>query len=200
MYDLDKLSENLKKRSFDVARFATGAEAAAYIDSVTDGVTVGIGGSMTVKEMGLYERLVSHNTVHWHWAPDAPEDARARAAQAQVYISSVNGLSMTGEIVNIDGAGNRVASTIYGHEKVIFVVGSNKIAPDFAGAMDRARNVAAPKNARRIGCATPCAALADRCYDCSSPERICRAAVTFWEKPTSIREALVVLIDEPMGY
>ena len=125
--DLEKTRENLEQRGFIAKTFATAADAAAYLDGAIDGATVGFGGSITLQEMGLYEKLSAHNEVIWHWKGD--EDAHARAAQAQVYIASANGLAETGEIVNIDSAGNRVAGTLYGHERVYFVIGRNKLPP-----------------------------------------------------------------------
>ena len=121
------------------------------------------------------------------------------ATGAQVYLTSVNGAAETGELINIDGTGNRVASGLFGHEKVYFIVGRNKVAPDYDAALWRARNIAAPKNAQRLGRNTPCAAKGDRCYDCKSPERICRALVVYWEKPGSM-DMEVVLVDEDLGY
>ena len=155
---------------------------------------------MTVREMGLYDLIASHNEVFWHWTEGAPADTQEKAARSEVYITSVNGLAETGEIINIDGGGNRVGSTLYGHQRVIFVVGRNKIAPDFDSALWRARNIAGPKNAQRLGRKTPCALRGDKCYDCKSPERICGACVTLWRKPKSIPYAEVVLIDEDLGY
>ena len=163
---------------------------------------MGFGGSVTLQEMGLYDSLGEHNTVLWHWrVPEgkAPDELRREAAAAEVYLSSVNGLAETGEIVNIDGSGNRVASTIYGHRRVYLVAGVNKLASDLAGAVDRARNIAAPKNAQRLGVKTPCAAKGDKCYDCQSPGRICRAMSVFWAAPSG-SEYEVVLIGEPLGY
>ena len=122
------------------------------------------------------------------------------AAAAPIYLTSVNGLAETGELINIDGTGNRVASTIFGHEEVYFLIGRNKLAPDYDAALWRARNIASPKNAHRLGCKTPCAVKGDKCYDCSSPERICRALAVLWEKPKGIGRAEVVLIDEDLGY
>ena len=83
---------------------------------------------MTLKQMGLYERLRTHNTVYWHWEPGELSDAQCRqqANAAQIYLSSVNGLAMSGEIINIDGNCNRVAAVFYGHEKVYLVAGINK--------------------------------------------------------------------------
>ena len=195
MADLAKLQKNLEERGFTVTRFDTAAQAADYLDAALDGKTIGIGGSVTIQEMGLAERLREHAQVLWHWAGSTTQDA----AGAQVYLTSVNGAAETGELINIDGTGNRVASGLFGHEKVYFVVGRNKVAPDYDAALWRARNIAAPKNAQRLGRNTPCAAKGDRCYDCKSPERICRALVVYWEKPGSM-DMEVVLVDEDLGY
>ena len=88
---------------------------------------------------------------------------------------------------------------LYGHQKVYFLVGVNKVAPDFEAALWRARNVAAPKRAQSMGCRTPCAAKADRCYDCKSPERICRGLAVLWARPNATEEMEVVLIGEALG-
>ena len=154
---------------------------------------------MTVREMGLYERLAAHNQTFWHWDPERPAPL-ADGMGTEVYITSVNGAAETGELVNIDGTGNRVASTCFGHQELYLILGVNKVAPDYEGALWRARNIAAPKNAQRLGRKTPCAVKGDRCYDCQSPERICRALTVLWEKPSSFARAEVVLVGEPLGY
>ena len=192
----ETVKSNLEARGYTVKVFATGAEAAEYINSVVDNTSVGIGGSMTIQSMGLYEKLSAHNEVHWHWV-SGPE-VHAQAALAQVYLTSANGLTEAGEIINIDGAGNRVASTLFGHQKVYFVIGKNKLAPTFEEALWRARNIAAPKNAQRLGKKTPCAVKGDRCYDCKSPDRICRGLVVNWG-PMMGKEAEVILVDEELG-
>ena len=196
MIDWNKLTENLERRGYQVRRFATAQEAADYLDGQIDQTTVAIGGSMTIKELGLYDRLASHNRAVWHWEGGSLEEA----AQTQVYLSSVNGLAETGELINIDGTGNRVASTVFGHRRVYFVVGSNKVAPDYDAALWRARNIASPKNAQRLGKKTPCAVKGDRCYDCQSPERICRALTVLWEKPQGIEHMEIVLVEQELGY
>ena len=99
----------------------------------------------------------------------------------------------------MDGVGNRAASTLFGHRRVYFVAGRNKVSPDFAAALHRVRNVVAPKNAQRLGCKTPCAVKADRCYNCKSPERICRGLVVHYQKMLSM-EMEVVLVDEDLGF
>ena len=198
MPDMEKLRENLEKRGFAAVYFPTAREAADYLDGKLDGRTIAFGGSMTVREMGLYERLAAHNQTFWHWDPERPAPL-ADGMGTEVYITSVNGAAETGELVNIDGTGNRVASTCFGHQELYLILGVNKVAPDYEGALWRARNIAAPKNAQRLGRKTPCAAKGDRCYDCKSPERICRALVVYWEKPGSM-DMEVVLVDEDLGY
>ena len=192
----DTVKKNLEARGFSVRTFATASEAAAHLNGAIDGKTVGFGGSVTLKDMGLYELLGSHNEVHWHWV-NGPEERQA-AMGTQVYLSSANGLAETGEIINIDGSGNRVASTLYGHEKVYLVIGRNKLAPTYDEALWRARNIASPKNAQRLGKKTPCAVKGDRCYDCKSPERICRGLVVLWA-PMLGMETEVILVDEDLG-
>ena len=185
----------LERRGFAVTVFETAAEAADYLDGKLDGRTIGMGGSMTVKELGLVERLSAHNTFLSHWTGATAQEA----AQAQVYLTSCNGLAETGEIVNIDGTGNRVASTFFGHAEVYFVVGINKLAPDFESALWRARNIASPRNAQRLGRNTPCAAKGDKCYDCNSPERICRALAVLWGPPKGVGRTEVVLVGQELG-
>ena len=195
MPDLKKLQKSRGAGAFPVPRFAPAPRPPYYLDAVLDKKTIGIGGSVTIQEMALAERLGKHNQVLWHWAGSTAQEA----AGAQIYLTSVNGAAETGELISIDGTGNRVASGLFGHEKVYFIVGRNKVAPDYDAALWRARNIAAPKNAQRLGRKTPCAAKGDRCYDCKSPERICRALVVYWEKPNSM-DMEVVLVDEDLGY
>ena len=196
MADFTKVEQALRQRGYTVRVFETGGAAADYLNSAIDGVGVGIGGSVTVQQLGLYDRLAQHNQVYWHWQ-GGPEQ-RAKAAEADVYLTSANGLAETGEILNIDGAGNRVASTLYGHKKVYFVIGANKLAPTRDEALWRARNIAAPRNAQRLGKKTPCAVKGDKCYDCKSPDRICRGLVELWG-PMMGMETEVILIGEDLG-
>ena len=199
MADLEKTGKNLENRGFRVHRFASGAEAAEFLVQTLHGTSIGIGGSVTIDTLGVYDRLCGSNEVFWHWKNHAPE-TRERAGKAETYLCSANGVSENGEIVNIDGFGNRVAGTIYGPERVFLVVGRNKIAPDLTGAIDRARNIAAPLNARRLNRHTPCAVGEPRCHDCRSPEKICGVMTVFFMPPTSIKEFHVILVDETLGY
>ena len=197
----ETVKEKLEANGFAVSVFATGEEASAYLNREIDRVTVGISGSETMNQLGLKDSLSAHNIVYNHgYSPCDSTRARDLAATADVYLLSANGLSeSTGEIINIDGTGNRAASSLYGHKKVYFVIGRNKLAPDFHSALQRARNIAGPKNAQRLHVKTPCAVKGDRCYDCSSPERICRGLVVLYQRMMSM-DMEVVLIDQELGY
>lgn len=196
----EKLREQLEKNGFQVSVFATAREAADYLNREIDGATVGCGGSMTLKEMGLYDSLAAHNTLYYHGISDDPKGAMQKAMTADVYLLSANAIAeSTGEILSIDGTGNRVSSTLFGHRKVYFVAGKNKVSEDFDKALWRLRNVVAPKNAQRLGRKTPCAVKGDKCYNCSSPERICRGLVVHYKKMNSM-DMEVVLVDQELGY
>ncbi len=202
MKTFDNVKGNLEKLGYTVSAFESGTEAVAYLTSQISGQTVGIGGSMTVKEIGLYDRLCEHNTVWWHWCvPDGMSGSEVinKERAADIYISSVNGLSENGEIINIDGSCNRVADIFYGHKKVYLLIGKNKLVDTFEAAIHRARNIAAPKNARRLQRATPCVKGEERCYDCSSPDRICKGLCVMLGKP-SAGDFEVILINETLGY
>ncbi len=196
--------ENLRKKSYNVNYFITAQEAVDYLNREIDGVSVALGGSITLKEMGLFDILSTHNQVWWHGKGIQLKEYGAdtvmkNAMTTDIYITSANALSQQGQIINIDGRCNRIASTLYGHKKVYFVIGKNKIAPDFDSALWRARNIAAPKNAQRLGMKTPCAIKGDKCYDCSAPDRICRGFLTL-EMPPIGMEAEVILINEDLGH
>lgn len=199
--DLEIVKDNLIKRGFKASVFESADDAVKYIKNSVKDATVGFGGSMTLKELGLYEELSENNNVYWHWQPsdgstmDAERDG---AAAADYYFSSLNGLSMAGDIINIDGLGNRVASTLYGHKKVFYIVGKNKLASTYEAALDRARNIASAKNATRFNIKTPCKKVG-YCVDCASPDRICRELTVLWQCPMG-GDYEVILIDEELGF
>lgn len=200
--DFSVIKSNLEKHGFIVSCFSNAQDATNYLDTQIDGKSIGFGGSVTLDQLGVLSLLEKHNKVLYRFDnPDgkSPTEVMKDALTADVFLTSANGIAETGEIVNIDGNCNRVAGELYGHQKVYIIVGNNKIAPDFESALWRARNVAAPKNARRLHKNTPCAVNADRCYNCDSPERICKSLVVLWRKPTNCPYE-VVLIDEPLGY
>ena len=192
----------LEKKGYLVSMFDTKEDATNYLNTKINQRGVGFGGSVTLTEMGLFDVLSQHNTVYWHDAKSenmSVSEIRLAANRADIYISSVNGISKQGEIINIDNTGNRVGALSYGPSIVYLVIGKNKIANDFASAMDRARNVASVLNAKRLKRNTPCVIKGDKCYDCNSEERICRNLSVFWTKPVGI-EYEVILINENLGY
>lgn len=196
------ISKNLEKLGYKVSCFGSSCDAVKYLETEMSGQTIGFGGSKTLEKVGLYEALSKNNTVYWHWKlkeGETVKELRDKAVSCDVYFSSVNAIAETGEIINIDGACNRVASIFYGHKKVYLVIGANKIEKDYDSALYRARNTAAPLNAQRFGLSTPCAKNADKCYNCSSPERICRGLSVLWAKPMAA-EYEVILINEELGY
>ncbi|MCI7221578.1 MAG: lactate utilization protein [Erysipelotrichaceae bacterium] len=198
---INELINNLKSLGYDTHFFENRTEALDYLNNAIDNTTVGIGGSVTVKELGLFDILNKHNKVYWHMLETDRTKSREiinKAKDAKVYISSVNAISANGEIVNIDGTSNRVASISYGHEDVYFIVGKNKIASSLHEAINRAQNVAAPLNAIRLNRKTPC--IKDKkCHNCKSPERICRNMQILSTAPTGMKYH-VILIDENLGY
>jgi len=199
--DIQKLQKAFEHKGYVFRYFDTLKQCCDYLDTAIDGVTVGLGDSQTLMEMGVYERLSLHNTVYSPMHPGAGEDfysAAEKCTHTQVYLVSVNGAAETGELVNIDGFGNRVAGSLYCHERVYFVFGVNKIMPTLQEAVDRAKNIAAPKNAKRLGKKTPCAKSGDKCYDCSSPYRICNALTVHLHKMSRVH-AEVIVIGENAG-
>lgn len=200
--ELQKTLDALESKGYEVSCFETAEHAAEYLNRKVDGKTVGFGDSVTLSAMKLYELLSAHNRVvdPKHCAPGTDFWSTAKLClTTDVFFTSVNALAETGEMVNIDGTGNRIAGSLFGHEKVYFVVGTNKIVPTLDDAVWRARNVAAPQNAARHGFRTPCAVRQDQCYDCKSPDRICCGQMIYYQKMRFI-EMEVVLIQAPLGF
>ena len=198
--DLEKLTKNVRARGFDFFHAATAEEAVQHVLEQVQNTTVGIGGSTTVDQLGLYDRLKENNEVHWHWKDGPKAEVYRDAAEAEVYLSGVNGIAETGELVNIDGKGNRVAALSYAVGKRIYLLaGKNKVCPDLSTAIERARNVAAPKNLLRFPGKRPCTD-AQRCFDCRSADRSCCIMQILMFKPMQSNKVELILIDEDLGY
>lgn len=196
--DYAKIRRNFENHGFTTQFFADGKEVNDYLVGKLSAQTIGFGGSVTLKELGLYEALRETNAVVWHNKVAAFE-VRRFANCAEIYITSANAVTESGEIVNIDGTGNRVAMTAFGPKTCYYIVGRNKITPTLEDALRRARNVAAPPNAGRVGAKTPCAARGDKCYDCNSPQRICRVTVIV-ERPPMGMECEIIFVDRDLGF
>lgn len=199
MDNLDVYIHNLKKNRFKVEYFQKGSEFVEYIiRSLATKSSIGFGGSMTLEELNLYDRLTDAGfSVYWHWRNSEIIDTKEAALNSDIYFSSANAITMDGKIVNKDGTGNRVANTFYHHKEVFIVVGVNKLVETMDDAMDRIDNYVAPKNAKRLGVNTPCV-VTGMCSDCTSKERICNV-LTILEKKTSV-DITVVIINEELGY
>lgn len=197
MADLSKAKESLEKKGYTVNLFETGKEAADYLNRQLDGTSIALGGMKTAEELGLFESLNEHNEVIWHWRQD-PGEALKKAMTTENYIASANALSEDGVIVNIDHTGNRLSSILFGHKKVYLVVGVNKLTENMDDAIWRARNVAGPKRAISMGRKTPCAIKQDKCYDCKSPDRICRGLLVLMY-PMGSADMEVILVNEELG-
>lgn len=199
MINIEETIKNLDKRGFTAKYFTESKGAVEYLKSQLSNETIGFGGSTTLKTLDLFNVLNENNTVYWHWEQDVAE-AKKNSESADIYITSANAIAQTGEIINIDGFGNRIASTIYGKKKVYFVVGRNKIAETYDDAIFRERNIAAPLNARRLDAKTPCAKGELKCHDCNSPGRICKGLVVLWGKMHCMEQVEVIIINEEIGY
>ncbi len=164
---------------------------------------IGIGGSVTIRELGILESLEAKgHSLYNHWKPGLSKEDVLEIRKSQMtsgcFISSVNAITLNGELVNIDGIGNRVNSIHFGPGKVILVAGFNKIVEDVGEAIKRIKNVAAPLNARRLNIDVPCAKLG-RCVDCNSPSRIC-CIISILERRPSLTDILIILVGEELGF
>ena len=169
--NIHKLMENLEKRGFTTTHFAAKEEAVSYLQSQISGKTVAFGGSMTLKEMGLDKALAENNDGHLALERARTGDAFKGQGGRSVSVQR-NAVAETGELVNIDGTGNRLAALCFGPKQVLVLCSAGKIQPTTETAVSRARNTAAPANALRFGGKTPCAADG-LCHNCLSPDCIC---------------------------
>lgn len=201
----EKLVGNLKQRHYEAFFCPTAQEAVEKITGmIPEGSSVTWGGSMTIRDMGLTKAL--HNKEGLDiWDRDlasSREEAQEiyrRAFYADYYLSSVNAISEDGEIVNIDGNGNRVAAITFGPKRVILVVGINKVAQNLDAAISRARSLAAPVNMMRFAnLNTPCK-NDGTCHDCKSPDSICNY-IQIMRNSHPVGRHIVVIVGEELGY
>ncbi|MCR4817587.1 MAG: lactate utilization protein [Fretibacterium sp.] len=192
----------LRDRGFE-AVYAESKEKALglILDRIPRGATVGIPGTVSVRELGAIEALESRGCiVYQHWGPLTPEarlQARMNENAADFFLTSANALTQDGEIISIDADGNRVSAMAWGQGVLIFVIGINKLAFTLEEGIRRARSASIP-NALRLGNTTPCA-KAGCCVDCRGVSRLCRATLIL-EAPTHGRETHVILVGAELGY
>ena len=189
MRDYGKTVEALRRRGYDAAFAATKENAAAIVMKEAETArSVGWGGSESVKALGVREELLASG-----------KEIRDHQTIMDLFLLSANAITEDGVIVNIDGTGNRVAASIYGPKRVVYVIGRNKIvAGGVLEAIGRAKRCACGPNCRRLGKRTPCAETG-LCADCNSPDRICKVTAIFDRCP-SRTSTLVMLVDEDLGY
>jgi hypothetical protein len=194
----------LEAHDFKALYVKTKEEAVQEIwKHITPKMRIGVAGSVTIRSLGILDHLEAQgHTIHDQWRPGLTKEAQLEARKLQstsdLFLCSVNALTMNGELVNIDGAGNRVVCTIFGPRKAILVAGYNKLVEDVTEAMKRIKNVASPLNARRLNIDVPCAKVG-RCVDCNTPNRICRAVVIHERRPSLI-DILVIIVGEELGF
>ena len=169
------------------------------LDLIPEGSRVAKGGSMSVVEIGLEDAVKNGNYEYCDRAAMKDKrEAELFAYSADVYLGSVNAITEDGVLVNIDGNSNRVSAYAYGPEKLVLIVGLNKVASDADAAMKRERNEAATINAQRFGLSTPCSKTG-RCMDCKSPDTICcQFLITRYSRHKD--RIHVILVNENLGF
>jgi len=184
-----KAVEGLRKRGFEAVYVRTPEEAAAIVMKEAEGAaSVGWGGSESIKALGVREKLAA-----------AGKEIRDHQLVMDLFLLSANALTADGRIVNIDGRGNRVAASIAGPSRVVYVIGRNKIVEGGVDdAIARIKRCACPPNCRRLGKKTPCA-LTGVCGDCDSPDRICKVTAVFDRRPTGV-STLAIVVDADLGF
>jgi hypothetical protein len=193
----------LRKNNFE-AFFVPNSKAAfeEVMKRIPDGVTVGVGGSVTLGQIGLLEAL-GKRKIHFIWPQQHAKtneeriELNRKALLADVFLSSTNAVTEDGKLFNVDATGNRVGAMFIGPGKVIVICGVNKIVRDVEAAERRVKEWAAPQNAKRLDRKTPCTETGV-CAECSSPDRICNLYVTMAKKPTRT-DVLVILVGENLG-
>ena len=199
-----KAVEALKKNGFSALYFQNGEEASEFIMSnIQAGDKVGFGGSVTIKSLGIQEKsksmgviILDHNDPTL--SPEEKMETMRGELLSDVFLCSSNAVTLEGELVNIDGVGNRVAAMSFGPKKVIVVVGVNKICKNEAAAFGRLEQIAAPKNCKRLNMPNPCTKTGV-CMDCRSEARACRIYSIIKRKPMRT-DITVVVIGDDLGF
>jgi len=200
----EKTVKNLKKHQFDAHFFPSSKDALKFImDMVSGYETFGFGGSDTTRSLNIPAELEKNGkAVYDHnkkgLPPEDSFDFRKKQFSSDCFFCSANAISATGEIVNVDGVGNRTNAMSFGPKKVIIVAGMNKVTHDLDSAIKRIQEVAGPMRAKSLNMDTPCAKTGI-CEDCNAPMRICRITTILHRKPL-MTDISVILINEELGY
>jgi hypothetical protein len=200
----EKCVDNLNRNGFNALLFQNCAEARAYVlKSISEYASFGFGGSDTTRKLDIIDTLKKDKkTVYDHWESDLSAEASLKVRRNQsacdCFFCSANAISMTGEIVNVDGVGNRTNAMSFGPRKVMIIAGVNKLTIDIQTALQRVKNIAGPMRAKSLGKQTPCAETGI-CTDCNSPQRICRITTILHRKPM-LTDITVIIINEALGF
>ncbi len=193
----------LKRNNFEALYVSNSKEALEEVmKRIPDGATVGVGGSVTLAQVGLLEAL-KNRKIQLIWpvaqatSPEELHQLIQKSFSADLFLSGTNAVTEDGKLFNVDATGNRVAAMVMGPKQVIVVCGVNKIVKDVEDAEKRVRQWTAPQNAKRLNKKTPCIETGE-CRDCASPDRICNVYVTLAKKPTRTG-IVVILVGERLG-
>ncbi len=199
-----KVVDALTKNNFSATYVPAHQEALnQIIDLIPADATVGIGGSWTIQELGLASTLAARGNVVFNHnkpglTPEQSMEIRRKQLTADVFLTGSNAVTLDGKLVNVDGAGNRVAAMIFGPKKVIVIAGINKIVRDVEEAERRIELFAAPINCKRLSRPNPCVKTGI-CADCQSPTRICNVTTIHRKKPLAI-DMHIFIIGETLGF
>jgi hypothetical protein len=200
---VERTIQALKKNNFK-AQYVPDSKAALeeVMKRIPDGAKVGIGGSVTLAQIGLLDGL-RERKIQFIWPQQQAKSDEERLElfrkcfSTDVFLSSTNAVTEDGRLYNVDATGNRVGAMFIGPKKTIIICGVNKIVKDLEAAEKRVREWTAPQNAKRLNRKTPCVETGV-CADCSSPDRICNIYVTLVKKPVRA-EVIVILVGEYLG-
>jgi L-lactate utilization protein LutB len=200
---VERTIKALKRNNFE-AVFVPDSKSACeeVLKQIPDGATVGVGGSVTLTQVGLLDALENRN-IRLIWpmrqgkTPEEIIDLIRKSFSSDLFLSSTNAVTEDGKLYNVDATGNRVGAMFVGPKKTILICGVNKIVKDLEAAEKRVREWTAPQNAKRLGRKTPCVETG-LCADCSSPDRICNIYVALAKKPARV-DVMVILVGESLG-
>jgi len=207
-----RAAKHLERNGFTVFTVSDTADARTRVlDLIPVGATVGIGDSVSVRQVGVIEELESNARIVVNPFSESysrvlntgqiSEERSARvdrlALQCEFFLTGTNVVTEDGKLLNVDGAGNRVVGQMFGPEKVIIVVGGNKVVPDLEAGFERIRNVIAPQHAKTKNRNTPCTRTG-RCEDCHTRDRICNVYGIIERNPT-LTDITIILVDQDLG-
>jgi len=199
-----KVIESLKRRDFNAEYFTIVNDVSDFLlKSIPPDSSIGIGGSMTIRELGIIERFEQRgNKIIHHWQKGLTEETdrevRKKEMLADYYLTSANAITKNGDIINIDGIGNRIAAMIYGPENVFIIAGYNKIVSSIHDGIKRTKEIAAVMNAKRVSAKAPCVGTGT-CIDCNVKGRICRVISIIQFRPWQTNIS-VLLVNEVLGF